>query len=205
MSEEIKSSVRSFQPQFQNKQQLTGKPEYYRVNLSSGNKSSGGLEDALFHTGNIFPNHRTDLMNGEWEVFVESFHADFPDLLDGQVKLCLPELCHSSQNYVTTRTADFKSVFNVDDSVALLLVTEEFTGRTVRIDGEDAAELVRRRIKFTQRVNANDVGVKVDARALMSGRLRVVLRNSNTHGILDPRYVPLTQTYYVTLLFVHKP
>ena len=104
---------------------------------------------------------------------------------------------------MATRTQDFKSVFNVDDSVALLLVTEEFTGRTIQIDGVDAPELVRRRTKFTQRVNANDVGVKVDARALMSGRLRVVLRDSNTHAILDPRFVPATQAYHVTLLFVH--
>ena len=56
---------------------------HYRINLFSDHKSSGTLSNATFHIhNNLFPNNRTDLMNGEWEVFLETFTGNFQTRVD---------------------------------------------------------------------------------------------------------------------------
>jgi hypothetical protein len=207
MSEEIKSSIRSFQPQFQNKQQLTGKPEYYRVSLYSNHMSSGSEGDATFHFHSLFPNHRTDLLNGEWEVFVETFHANFQSQKNRYfgIQVCLPDLCRSSQNYIAVRGENFKTVCVVDDSVVTIPVSHEYA-TTTTIDIVQTAELEALPIRYNQRINVNDIGVKVDARTLLTGVIRIVLKDPFSNSpLFRTLLTDGTEEWFATLLFVHKP
>ena len=202
MNETIKSSIRASDPQFHSKQNGTGKPEYYRVSVTSEYKSTGNNRDATFVTNHLFPNHRQDLLNGEWQVFVENFTGYF----DGRqgdhdgIKVCLPDLCHSSNNYVSTDVGKFI----VDDSVQVVPIPHQALV-LINADGDDVAQFEVMPLVFSRRVNENDVGAKVDAKALMGGLLRVVLRDAGDHLILDRNAIADDDSWNITLLFVHKP
>ena len=110
---DLKHSVRSYDSKHQVRQSLSGKPTYYRLSLYSADLVSGNKNEAVFNTDRLLPNHREELMNGEWEVFVEHFCQNSlvafnlgAGALNTQrynhfgVRICLPEVC-SSQNYHT--------------------------------------------------------------------------------------------------------
>ena len=215
MNQELKSSVRPYDLQFQSKQNGTGKPEHYRINLFSDHKTSGTLSDATYHIhNNLFPNNRTDLMNGEWEVFLETFTGNFQtrvDPYDVGLKICLPDLCHSSQNYMATRTANFRSVFQVDDSVAFIPIPFQYATPVDAFDVVETTTLQTLPIRYNRSVNVNEIGVKVDMRALMTGVLRVVIKDGDGNPALrnpleeDVGAAGVREMWYATLLFVHKP
>eukprot|EP01048_Picozoa_sp_COSAG05_P015361 COSAG05_NODE_1844_length_3977_cov_2.730015_7_plen_244_part_00 len=107
---DLKHSTRSYDQKHQVKQSLSGMPHYYRVSLYSADLISGNKNECVFNTERLLPNHREELMNGEWEVFVESFAQNslqgYGFGVDSQrynhfgVRVCLPDVC-SSQNYHT--------------------------------------------------------------------------------------------------------
>jgi hypothetical protein len=47
---------------------------YYRVTLFSMHRSEGSFHDCTFTLHQLVPNKRHDLLNSNWQVFVESFY-----------------------------------------------------------------------------------------------------------------------------------
>jgi hypothetical protein len=48
---------------------------YYRVTLFSMHRSEGSFHDCTFTLHQLVPNKRHDLLNSNWQVFVESFYG----------------------------------------------------------------------------------------------------------------------------------
>ena len=127
--EEIKSKIRPFKMNDHYKQSLKGPPLYYRVSLNSGFKRAGTtVVDATFDVQHVFPNQRADLMNGEWHVFLESFEALMASQLERtNIKVCLPDLIKSSQDYVMTAAG----VCQINDAVEHVPITQEFRSAAI--------------------------------------------------------------------------
>ena len=127
--EEIKSTIRPFKASDHYKQSLKGPPLYYRVSLNSGFKRAGTtVVDATFDVQHVFPNQRADLMNGEWHVFLESFEALMASQLERtNIKVCLPDLIKSSQDYVMTAAG----VCQINDAVEHVPITQEFRSAAI--------------------------------------------------------------------------
>eukprot|EP01046_Picozoa_sp_COSAG06_P036755 COSAG06_NODE_4083_length_4593_cov_1.575211_2_plen_237_part_00 len=98
---------------------LTDGPSYYRVRLDSDWRQvpNGSITDAYFDVTQIFPNHRKDLLKGDWEVHLESFHGYFQNLIldaatltkiergDTQsIFVALPDMIQSSNDWIVTET-----------------------------------------------------------------------------------------------------
>lgn len=71
------------------------------MRLHSERKDAGTTNvDATFDIQQVFPNHRADLLNGEWEVFLETFSADFGDVDKPSLTMQLPDLISSPNDFV---------------------------------------------------------------------------------------------------------
>jgi hypothetical protein len=200
--EELKSSYRPFNPREQTKTDGSGKPTYYRVTVTSDISSQLPRDDnnCLFNIQHLFPNNRSDMLNGDWRVFLESMTIVESTSYTGQtVVVCLPDLCHSSQNYVLlegglhNRVVKDTAIAHVPLGLATLITPSD-----------DALVAVREPTFYARHVTTNDVGVSVDVGALFSGHLRVELRQpagrpfqTADHG----RDAPWTATF----LFCYKP
>lgn len=122
--EEVKSSVRPFSNQQQHRQKL-GNTKHYRLNLMSTNRRrtvagpalGQDVSDAYFDISAMFPSPQTDLLNGEWEIFLESFSGHFAQFTNLGFKVCLPDLIKSSHSYVGIERNNV-SLAVMDDSVA---------------------------------------------------------------------------------------
>ena len=207
-AEEINSRVPPHKANEHFRQSLKGAPLYYRVGLNSGFRRADTTPmDAVFDVSQVFPNQRADLMSGEWQVFVESFEGK----LDSQIartniKLCLPDLVRSSQDYVMTA----EGVCRSSDAVAHIPITQEYRRPD---DGADTTEgdgtydeLGPLPITVSNVIEADSIGVKVDPMMLFSGQVRVLLRNEH-HDRLDKAGgtpIPDTEGWRATLLFVHS-
>jgi hypothetical protein len=112
--ESVNVSNRPFNVRQQSHANLTGEPTYYRLHLSSLHRVAGdNVSDATFDVGNVFPmSQRQDLLDGTWEVFLEEWVCYFASSIStntGQhglyprysMKLCLPDLIHSPQDFTT--------------------------------------------------------------------------------------------------------
>ena len=206
--EEIKSSIRSYKANDHYKQSLKGPPLYYRVSLNDTMKRAGTtIVDAEFDVRHVFPNQRADLMNGEWHVFLESFEAKLDtQLLKTNIKVCLPDLIKSSNDYVMTDIG----VCQINDAVGHVPITQEYraTQHAAAADPIPAGALAAKPIAISKVISADSIGVKIDPVALFSGQIRVVLRDEshtalvagvNAHEVNDA-----ADGWRATLLFVHK-
>ena len=193
--EELSSKIRPVNSAQQVQQSASGKPMYYRIHLHSSFKASGTMDDATFDTTHVFPGLRADLLNGEWEAYVEAFTGIMASQDDeyGGMRLCLPDLCHSSQ--------DVRSVnggFQVDNAVALIPTVHAYADH----DATGGQDLNLVPYVFREKVSVYDIGAKVDAMALFSGTLRIQLRSATNNALAGIRD---TERWNATLLFVHKP
>ena len=220
--EEIKSSIRSYKANEHYKQSLKGPPLYYRVSLNDTMKRAGTtIVDAEFDVRHVFPNQRADLMNGEWHVFLESFEAKLDtQLLKTNIKVCLPDLIKSSQDYVMTDIG----VCQINDAVGHVPIAQEYRAPgvatynvpAIAADARDAYDvplvpvdaLAAKPIAVSKVISADSIGVKIDPVALFSGQIRVLLRDEshtalvagvNAHEVNDA-----ADGWRATLLFVHK-
>ena len=205
--EEIKSSIRSYKANEHYKQSLKGPPLYYRVSLNDTMKRAGTtIVDAEFDVRHVFPNLRADLMNGEWHVFLESLEALMASqLAKTNIKVCLPDLVKSSQDYVMTGVG----VCQINDAVGHVPITQEYRAPG-HVDGAAVLEdaLAAKPITISKVINADSIGVKIDPVALFSGQIRVLLRDEHHDplvagaggGELDDN----NDGWRATLLFVHK-
>ena len=208
--EEIQSKIRPFKMNYHYKQSLKGPPLYYRVSLNSGFKRAGTtVVDATFDVQHVFPNQRADLMNGEWHVFLESFEALMASQLERtNIKVCLPDLIKSSQDYVMTDVG----VCQINDAVEHVPIAQEFRAPG-HADGDEDL-LTFKPIAVSNVIGADDIGVKVDPVALFSGQMRVLLRDEHHAPIgvvvgaagAPPQMADDgTEGWRATFLFVHKP
>ena len=205
--EEIKSSIRSYKANEHYKQSLKGPPLYYRVSLNDTMKRAGTtIVDAEFDVRHVFPNQRADLMNGEWHVFIESFEALMASqIAKTNIKVCLPDLVKSSQDYVMTGVG----VCQINDAVGHVPITQEYRapghadGAAVPVDA-----LASKPITISNVISADSVGVKIDPVALFSGQIRVLLRDEHHDPLVAGNQAnevnDATDGWRATLLFVHK-
>ena len=206
--EEIKSSIRSYKANEHYKQSLKGPPLYYRVSLNDTMKRAGTtIVDAEFDVRHVFPNQRADLMNGEWHVFLESFEAKLDtQLLKTNIKVCLPDLIKSSNDYVMTDIG----VCQINDAVGHVPITQEYraTQHAAAADPIPAGALAAKPIAISKVISADSIGVKIDPVALFSGQIRVLLRDESHTALVAGANVgevnDATDDWRVTLLFVHK-
>jgi len=205
---EIKSSIRSYKANEHYKQSLKGPPLYYRVSLNDTMKRAGTtIVDAEFDVRHVFPNQRADLMNGEWHVFLESFEAKLDtQLLKTNIKVCLPDLIKSSQDYVMTGVG----VCQINDAVGHVPITQEYraTQHVAAADPIPAGALAAKPIAISKVISADSIGVKIDPVALFSGQIRVLLRDEShtalVAGVNVGEVNDAADGWRATLLFVHK-
>ena len=206
--EEINSSIRPYDANFQYKQSLTDGTEYYRVTVHSAFKKAGSTNtDAVFRVDHAFPNHRTDLMNGKWYAFLEGFYSlGFPtQMAKGNIKVCLPDLIKSSQDYVMTGVG----VCQINDAVGHVPIAQEYRapghddGAAVPVDA-----LATTPIAVSKVISADSIGVKIDPVALFSGQIRVLLRDEHPDPLVAGANANEVDDnndgWRATLLFVHK-
>ena len=206
--EEIKSSIRSYKANEHYKQSLKGPPLYYRVSLNDTMKRAGTtIVDAEFDVKHVFPNQRVDLMNGEWHVFLESFEAKLDtQILKTNIKVCLPDLIKSSQDYVMTDIG----VCQINDAVGHVPITQEYraTQHAAAADPIPAGALAAKPIAISKVISADSIGVKIDPVALFSGQIRVLLRDEShtalVAGVNVGEVNDAADGWRATLLFVHK-
>ena len=206
--EEIKSSIRSYKANEHYKQSLKGPPLYYRVSLNDTMKRAGTtIVDAEFDIRHLFPNQRADLMNGEWHVFLESFEAKLDtQLLKTNIKVCLPDLIKSSNDYVMTDVG----VCQINDAVGHVPITQEYraTQHAAAADPIPAGDLAAKPIAISKVISADSIGVKIDPVALFSGQIRVLLRDESHTALVAGANAGevnvATDGWRATLLFVHK-
>ena len=226
--EELKSSVRPYDTSFQYKQSLKGPPLYYRISVNS-QMTTTPITDAVFDVRQVFPNQRADMMRGEWHAFLESFEAVMPSQLGkSNIKVCLPDLVRSSQDFVmTSNGANIQC--QVNDAIGHVPIVQEFRSLGVATYNVPAIEqdvngaitrdeyavpavpvdyLAAKPIALHATISADSIGVKIDPVSLFSGQLRVLLR--------DEHHTPLvagdqagqlnanSEGWRATILFVHK-
>jgi hypothetical protein len=169
--------------------------------------------DAVFDVAQVFPNQNAKLLAGDWQVFLESFEGTLASQLARvNIKLCLPDLVRSSQDYVMTavgvcRTSDVVGHIPIKQAYRRPQQVGDVDG-----DGADDAEddaydtLAPLPISISNVIGTDSIGVKIDPVTLFSGQVRVLLRDE-THARLDKvGGTPLADTdaWRATLLFVHR-
>ena len=200
-AEEIKSRVRPYDATDHYQQSLKGAPVYYRVGLNSEcRRADTSRMDAVFDVAQAFPNQNAKLLAGDWQVFLESFEGTLASQLARvNIKLCLPDLVRSSQDYVMTAVG----VCRTSDVVGHIPIKQAYR----RPDAEDDAfdTLAPLPISISNVIGTDSIGVKIDPVTLFSGQVRVLLRDE-THARLDKvGGTPLADTdaWRATLLFAH--
>ena len=224
--EQLKSSVRPYKVNQHFKQSLKGGPEYYRMRLDSEHKRAGSSNvDAYFDISNVFPNNRTDLLSGEWEMFLEQFSGHFQDVLkddaDEEVVLAettatqrgcqhlqvvLPELLQSSNDWIVGSTGCRQS-----HVLGYVVIPVEFDARGTEIDGAGDFINVVNPFKIMpafhqETISRDSVGRKIDLRAF-DGIIHVQLLTGEGATIpigTDPGEIASTERWQATLLFVHR-
>ena len=195
--EETKSSIRPYDASQQYKQSLTDGTEYYRVTVHSAFKTAGSTNtDAVFRVDHAFPNHRADLLNGKWYAFLEGFYSlGLPSqTAKASLKVCLPNIIQNSHDYVMTAADRCQ----IDDTLEVIPIP------TVLHENSDLDILP---LTFTQHFTSSSVGRQINPTSLMSGELRVVLRNIDHSTILvsdagTDDMLP-GEKWTATIVFVH--
>ena len=205
--EEIKSSVRPYDANFQYKQNLKGPPMYYRISVNSQMRTASTITDAVFDVKQVFPNLRADMMNGEWHAFLESFEGKLDSqIAKTNIKICLPDLVRSSYDYVMTAAG----VCQTNDAIGHVPISQEYrpTQHVASADPIPAGELAAKPIALHKAVQADSIGVKIDPVALLSGQMRVLLRDEShtplVAGTGAGEVNAATDGWRATILFVHK-
>ena len=197
--EEIKSKIRPFKMNDHYKQSLTDGTEYYRVTVHSTFKADGSTNtDAVFKVDRVFPNHRSDLLNGKWYAFLEGFYSLglLTQIAKGNIKVCLPDIIQNSHDFVMTAQGKCQ----VDDTLAVVPIPQVY-------HEDDSTDILP--LTFQQHCSSSSVGKQINPTSLFSGDLRLALRNDNHIKIVTANdgapNMNTGETYGATILFVHKP
>ena len=193
--------VREHSDKEQYRHKLTRGYEYYRVRLHSERKEAPSTNvDATFDIQQVFPNHRADLLNGEWEVFLETFSADFSDVDMPSLTLQLPDLISSPNDFVIGANG-------CQRSSVLAVVPMNWQGLLVNATPQSFANKILP-TNFTQVIARDSVGVKIDPTMLFQqGKLRVALVD-HTFGTIPigagQGEIDGGEVWQATILFVHR-
>ena len=193
--------VREHSDKEQYRHKLTQGYEYYRVRLHSERKEADStIVDATFDIQQVFPNHRADLLNGEWEVFLETFSADFADVDVPSLTVELPDLISSPNDFVVGANG-------CQRSSVLAVVPMNWSAMLVDADTPTFAYRMLP-ANFTQVIARDSVGVKIDPTMLFQqGKLRVVLTNHSYGAIAVGNgndEIAAGEIWQATILFVHR-
>jgi len=174
--EEIKSSVRPFKNKEQSHKSLRGDTTYYRIHLNSGHREAHTtVSDASFDVSGVFPvTGRQDLLDGHWEVFVEEWVAYFASSVSTNsgvygtfprwsMKLCLPDLMLSPQDYTTSAIG--KAIR--DDSVCHVPLDYKFRGASYSVPSAYHNCVVTRGVHIFDGIHANANQIQVQSTANM--------------------------------------
>lgn len=192
--------VREHSDKEQYRHKLTRGYEYYRVRLHSERKEAPSTNvDATFDIQQVFPNHRADLLNGEWEVFLETFSADFSDVDYPSITLQLPDLISSPNDFVIGANG-------CQRSSVLAVVPINWQGLLVNATPTFVYKILP--TNFTQVIARDSVGVKIDPTMLFQqGKLRVVLTD-HSFGAIEigngQNTIAAGEIWQATILFVHR-
>ena len=195
-----KTNVKEHSVKQQYRHSLTTGYEYYRVRLHSVRKQANSTNvDAIFDIGRVFPNHRADLLNGEWEVFLESFTADFADVDKASLTVQLPDLISSPNDFVVGANGCQRS--NI-----LAVVPANWSAYHDATANVDEYKILP--FSYTQVVGRDSVGVKVDPTVLFQlGQLRVVITDEEFISIAIGQAageIGAAEYWQATVLFVHR-
>ena len=197
--EQLKHSVRDFNTKQQHVQPLTKGPTYYRVSVDSAFADNDSITDTTFKMGQSLPNRRADLLNGDWEAFLESFTGKLPSLAGEKtnVKVCLPDLIASSQDSRVEFEAPATYRVHNDNTVAIVSLPHQYAApghAAAAAVPADATKLLP--LSYSKAVGVHDIGRKVNANMLFTGELRVVLRDEHDEqrgGVKTDRGVAVHQ------------
>ena len=192
--------VREHSDKEQYRHKLTRGYEYYRVRLHSERKEAPSTNvDATFDIQQVFPNHRADLLNGEWEVFLETFSADFSDVDYPSLTLRMPDLISSPNDFVIGANG-------CQRSSVLAVVPMNWQGLLVNATPTFVYKILP--TNFTQVIARDSVGVKIDPTMLFQqGKLRVVLTDHSFGAIPignGQNTIAGGEIWQATILFVHR-
>ncbi len=195
-----KTNVKEHSVKQQYRHSLTTGYEYYRVRLHSGRKQANSTNvDAIFDIGRVFPNHRADLLNGEWEVFLERFTADFADVDKASLTVQLPDLISSPNDFVVGANGCQRS--NI-----LAVVPANWSAYHDATANVDEYKILP--FSYTQVIGRESVGVKVDPTVLFQlGQLRVVITDEEFVSIAIGQgagEIGAAEYWQATVLFVHR-
>jgi hypothetical protein len=212
--EQLKHSVRPYNAKQQHVQPLTKGPTYYRLRLDSSEKDAGSTNtEATYSISDVFPMGRADLLNGQWEVFVEGWSGWLQSQVHvseggavsyrDSVELCLPEIVQCSNDYVMTDVGKCQT----DDAIITipnnLGISSALKSDNAKVDFIHVQPTHLRNV-----ITADAVGHKIDPHRLFTGSLRVVLRDPYSHDVIatgdSALEITETESYTLTLLFVHK-
>jgi len=194
--------VREHSDKEQYRHKLTRGYEYYRVRLHSERKEAPSTNvDATFDIQQVFPNHRADLLNGEWEVFLETFSANFGKVNMPSLTLRMPDLISSPNDFVIGANG-------CQRSSVLAVVPMNWNAMI-----NDFADPIVFHYKilptnFTQVIARDSVGVKIDPTMLFQqGKLRVSLVD-HSFGTIPigngQGQIAGGEIWQATILFVHR-
>ena len=194
--------VREHSDKEQYRHKLTRGYEYYRVRLHSERKEAPSTNvDATFDIQQVFPNHRADLLNGEWEVFLETFSANFSNVDKPSLTVRMPDLISSPNDFVIGANG-------CQRSSVLAVVPMNWNAMI-----NDFADPIVFHYKilptnFTQVIARDSVGVKIDPTMLFQqGKLRVVLTD-HSFGAIEigngANTIAGGEIWQATILFVHR-
>ena len=209
--EQLKHSVRDFNAKQQHVQPLTKGPTYYRVSVDSAFSDNDSITDTTFKMGQSLPNRRADLLNGDWEAFLESFTGKLPSLAGEKtnVKVCLPDLIASSQDSRVEFEAPATYRVHNDNTVGIVSLPHQYAApghAAAAAVPADAYKLLP--LSYSKAVGVHDIGRKVNANMLFTGQLRVVLRDEHDGPLVTGNGAGemgvATDFWQATFLFVHK-
>ena len=195
-----KTDVKAHTFKEQYRHRLTKGYEYYRVRLHSTRKLATSTNvDAVFNIAQVFPNHRADLLNGEWEVFLESFTADFVNVAKPSLTVQMPDLITSPNDYVVGANGCQRS--NI-----LAVVPANWSAYHDATANVDEYKILP--FSYTQVIGRDSVGVKVDPTVLFQlGQLRVVITDEEFISIAIGNAageIGAGEHWQATVLFVHR-
>lgn len=192
--------VREHSDKEQYRHKLTRGYEYYRVRLHSERKEAPSTNvDATFDIQQVFPNHRADLLNGEWEVFLETFSANFSNVDKPSLTVRMPDLISSPNDFVIGANG-------CQRSSVLAVVPMNWQGLLVNATPTFAYKILP--TNFTQVIARDSVGVKIDPTMLFQqGKLRVSLVD-HSFGTIPigsaQGEIAGGEIWQATILFVHR-
>jgi hypothetical protein len=196
-----KTDVKAHTVKEQYRHRLTKGYEYYRVRLHSARKLATSTNvDAVFNIAQVFPNHRADLLNGEWEVFLESFTADFINVDKPSLTVQMPDLITSPNDYVVGANGCQRS------NILAVVPSTWAVYETVAAGNATTYKMLP--YSYTSLVDRDSVGVKVDPTVLFQqGQLRVVLTDHQFGAIAigaGAGQVAGAEHWQASVLFVHR-